>query len=218
VASEADSNKRQFPFLLCAGLNVKTAPFADQSDNSFEKETQSYQELLSKSGTVDNPYLYLPPNMMKLCLLHHPPSELEQYYMSISSRTWPFQKYAELSVKMFLISAKPAAQASKVQDEQKDKPKVAEKKSGTRKSPSKPKKQTSTPTAPDTTVIEAQVPFISGTDKIRIYFKAAWTFLRIHFAYCNPNTLNNAQKCQKAAQFLTPKCLCRSGNLTTNHC
>lgn len=57
---------------------MKTSAFADPTDTSFEKETHLYEELLSKSGTVDNPYLYLPPNIMKLCLTLHPPSELKQ--------------------------------------------------------------------------------------------------------------------------------------------
>ena len=70
--------KHQYPFLLCTGLNVKTSAFADPTDTSFEKETQLYEELLSKSGTVDNPYLYLPQGIMKLCLTLHPPSELKQ--------------------------------------------------------------------------------------------------------------------------------------------
>ena len=58
-------------------MNVKHAAFADPSDTYFEREGDALKDLLTKSGTAENPYLYLPPTLTKLCLFHHPPGEVE---------------------------------------------------------------------------------------------------------------------------------------------
>jgi hypothetical protein len=50
-----------FPYCLCAGMNVKSGAFGDPSDTYFEREGNALSDLLSKSGTLDNP-LPVPPS------------------------------------------------------------------------------------------------------------------------------------------------------------
>lgn len=72
------NNTHIFSCLICIwnkGLSVKSAVFADPTDTFFEREIANLKELLSKVGTVGNPYLFLPPTLQKLCLLHHPPGK-----------------------------------------------------------------------------------------------------------------------------------------------
>lgn len=62
-----------FKHLHCIpGLNVKSAPFADAEDQSFENDIKVHKDLLGKIPTVADPYIMCPPALRKLMHQYHP--------------------------------------------------------------------------------------------------------------------------------------------------
>ena len=89
--------------------------FGDPSDTYFEREAQSYMGLLSKSGTVDNPYLYLPTALMELCLLHHGPGEFQNCSWQLIVEMPFVKKLKERFVLFFCLRQLPNLQPRKLQ-------------------------------------------------------------------------------------------------------
>jgi hypothetical protein len=157
-------------------MNVKSTPFGDPNDTFFEREVNSLKELMSKTGTLDNPYLYCPSPLMDLCLLHHPPGEFESKRNNFNCTSSGMLTEVDL----FMVAPQPQSQSvaksidsgAIAQSKSAKSTKSISKKSESKSYPdAKKKSKTQSPKLNTSIVTAEEIPAVSGRNIIRINCK-----------------------------------------------